>query len=60
MTVVLANAYAGTLLAFLSVPKLEPFINSLKELAYSENVQLIVTARSELAFSFLVSFFFLN
>lgn len=57
MTVVLANAYAGTLLSFLSVPKLERIINSLEELVHSENLQLVVQARSELAIRFLVSFF---
>ena len=54
MTVVLANAYAGTLLSFLSVAKLEPIINSLSELAHSENVQLVIQARSEMAIRFLV------
>lgn len=54
MTVVLANGYAGTLLSFLAVPKLEPIINSLKDLSHSENVQLIIPYRSELANRFLV------
>ena len=54
MTVVLANAYAGTLLSFLSVAKLEPIINSLTELANSEDVQLVIQARSEMAIRFLV------
>ena len=54
MTVVLANAYAGTLLSFLSVPKLQPIINSLEELAHSENLQLVIQARSEMAIRFLV------
>ena len=34
-TIVLANAYAGTLFSFLSVAKLQPIINSLDELANS-------------------------
>jgi hypothetical protein len=57
MTVVLANAYAGTLLSFLSVQKLEPIINSLEELAHSENLQLVIQARSEMAIRFLVIYF---
>ena len=54
MTVVLANAYAGNLLSFLSVPKLEPVINSLKELAHSKKFQLLIQAQSEISFRFLV------
>lgn len=57
MTVVLSNAYAGNLLSFLSVPKLEPVINSLEQLIHSKNVQLVIQARSEIAIRFLVRFF---
>ena len=46
MTVVLANGYAGTLFSFLSVAKLEPIINSLEELAMSNDIQLVTQAHS--------------
>ena len=49
MAVVLANAYSGVLFSFLSVSKLNQPINSMKELAKSEHVQLAVIDRSELA-----------
>ena len=54
MCVVLANAYAGTLFSFLSVSKLEQPINSLEELANSEDVQLILQFHSDIAERFLV------
>jgi len=54
MTVVLANAYAGTLLSFLSVTKLGPAINSLEELAKSTTCQLIGQGGTDLAINFLV------
>ena len=47
MTVVLANAYAGTLFSFLSVAKLNPIINSLDELANSTHVELVTQARTQ-------------
>ena len=56
MTVVLANAYAGTqLLSFLTVTKLNEPINSLEELANSKTCQLIVQGGSGIANQFLVS-----
>lgn len=36
IAVVIANAYSGTLISFLTVPKLKPTISSLEELANSE------------------------
>ena len=42
MCVVLANAYGGVLFSFLSVPKLEPVVNSLEELGNARRLQLIV------------------
>ena len=56
MCVVLANGYAGTLFSFLSVAKLEPAINSLEELANSNEVKLLVQHRTELADRLMVSF----
>ena len=55
MSVVLANAYASTLLSFLSVTKLGPIINSLEELADSKNVNVIVQAGTDITNRFLVS-----
>ena len=54
MTIVLANGYAGTLFSYLFVTKLEPIINSLDELANSNDVQLIIQDRSEFANRILV------
>ena len=54
MTVVLANAYAGTLLSFLTVQKLQQPINSIEELAESKTCQLIVQGGSEWTKIFLV------
>ena len=55
MTVVLANAYAGTLLSFLTVKKLNEPINSLDELANSKSCQLIVQGGTDFTNQFLVS-----
>ena len=55
MTVVLANAYASSLLSYLSVTKLGPVINSLEELADSKNVlNVIVQAKADITNRFLV------
>jgi len=54
MTVVLVNAYLGTLLSFLSVMKLEPAISSLDELAKSKTCQLIVQAGTDLTNNLLI------
>ena len=56
ITVVLANAYAGTLLSFLSIKKLGPVINSLDELAQSQTCKLIILAGSEPSNQFLVNY----
>ena len=55
MVVILANAYAGMLLSFLSVTKLEPAINSLEELANSKSCQLLIQGGSDVTNQFLVS-----
>ena len=55
MVVVLANAYAGTLLSYLSVVKLEQPINSMNELAKSKTCQLIVQGGEDLVNDFLVN-----
>ena len=54
VVLVLDNAYAGTLFSFLSVPKLEPIVNSLEELANDKHLQIIIQDRNELANRFLV------
>ena len=46
MCVVLANAYAGTLFSFISVSKLEPIVNSLDDLANTDNLQLLIQDQS--------------
>lgn len=60
MSVVLANAYAGTLFSFLTVTKLEPIVNSLEELANSKQLQLLIQDRTELAERLLVTYIILN
>ena len=57
MCVVLANAYGGVLFSFLSVSKLEQPINSLEELANSQDVLLILQDRSDIADRFMVPSF---
>ena len=54
MTVVLANAIAGTLLSFLSVTKLGLVINSIDELAHSKTCKLIIQGGSDITNQFLV------
>ena len=54
VTVVLSNAYAGTLFSFLSIAKLESPINSLQELAKAKDIQLVLHAQTELADQILV------
>lgn len=58
MTVVLANGYAGTLFSFMSVTKLMQPINSIEELAYSNEVTLLTQSDTELTNRFLVDTFF--
>ena len=52
--VVLANAYGGVLFSFLSVSKLEQPINTLDELANSQDVQLILQFGTEMGSKFMV------
>ena len=54
MTIVLANGYAGVLFSFLSVPKLEPIVNSLEELAESKTVQLVTLEKTTWALQLMV------
>lgn len=53
--VVLTNAYTGKLTAYLAVPKLEPIVNTLIELAASRDKKLTMDFESDLSKMFLVS-----
>ncbi len=53
--VVLINAYTGKLTAYLAVPKLEPIVNTLIELAASRDKKLTMDFESDLSKMFLVS-----
>ena len=57
MTVVLANGYAGVLFSFMSVTKLEQPINSIEELASSDEITLLTQSDTELTNRFLVLFY---
>ena len=54
MTVVLANGYGGVLFSFMSVTKLDQPINSLEELANSNEITLLTQSETELTNRFLV------
>ena len=56
---VLVNSYSGTLASLQSVPKFEPAINSLEDLANSQNVVMTLMANSVLA-QIVVSLYLLN
>ena len=56
ITVVLANAYAGCLLSFMSVNKLGPIINSLDELALSKDTQLVAQGGADITNLFIVNY----
>jgi len=40
--VVLVCFYTGNIISFLAVPKLQPAVSSVEELAYSSNLQVVV------------------
>ena len=52
--VVITNAYTGTLTAFLTVPKLEPTVNTLEELAVGGKFKLTVELNSDISYKSLV------
>lgn len=54
MMVVLVNAYTGTLMSYLTVPKLRPIVNTLEELAASSETQMTVDFELGKARMFLV------
>ena len=49
------NAYTGTLMSYLTVPKLRPIVNTLAELAASSETQMTVDFELGKARMFLVS-----
>lgn len=52
--VVLANGYTSTLTSYLTVPKLQPIVNSLSELAYHREMKMTVDFDSYLSKLFMV------
>ena len=52
--VVLVNAYTGTLMSYLTVPKLKPIVNTLEELAASSETKMTVDFELGKARMFLV------
>ena len=52
--VVLVNAYIGTYTANLAVPKLEPTVDTLEDLAASKKLKMIVELNSDISFKILV------
>lgn len=55
MTVILINAYASNLISFLTVPKLNPIVESFEDLAASRDLKLAVDTNSVIADQILVS-----
>ena len=56
--VVVVNAYAGLLTAMMTVPKLEPIVNTLDELATSHRFKITKEVHSVLTTQFLVIYRF--
>lgn len=54
MAVVLTNAYTSTLTSYLTVPKLEPIVNTLEELAANGRIKITLDFESDLSKVFLV------
>lgn len=54
-TVVIGNAYTGTLTSFLTAPKFKPIINSLEELAASDHYKLTAELNAAPTETFLVT-----
>ena len=52
--VVLVNAYIGRYTANLAVPKLEPTVDTLEDLAASKKLKMIVELNSDISFKILV------
>lgn len=54
MMVVLVNAYTGTLRSYMTVPKLDPIVNTLTELAVGSETKMTVDIQLGKARMFLV------
>ena len=57
--VVLVNAYIGTYTANLAVPKLEPTVETLEELAASKKLKMTIELNSDLSYKVLVIIIFM-
>jgi len=54
MMVVLNNSYSGTYTANMAVPKLEPTVDTLEELAASNNFRITIELNTDIGFKALV------
>ena len=54
MMVILNNSYAGTYTANLAIPKLEPTVDTLEELAASEKVRMTINLNTDIGAKALV------
>jgi len=54
MMVVLNNSYSGTYTANMAVPKLEPTVDTLEELAASNNFRITIELNTDIGFKTLV------
>ena len=54
MMVVLNNSYVGTYTANLAIPKLEPIIDTLEELAASDKVRMTINLNTDIGVKALV------
>ncbi len=55
MMVVLDNSYSGTYTANLAVPKLEPTVDTLEELAASKRFRMTIDVNTDIGYKALVS-----
>lgn len=51
---VLVNSYSGTVISYLTVPKMKPPINTFEDLAISEDVELILLADNVITMQIMV------
>ena len=56
--VVLINGYLGVLTSMLTIPKLEPILFTMKEVAESEQLRVTIEKNSDLSTQFLVNMLF--
>jgi glutamate receptor, ionotropic, invertebrate len=69
VAMVLLNSYSGTVISYLTVPRIKPAINTFEDVAASKDTELILLADtvirqqilvSPYLFNFVFLFFFLN